>query len=322
MVSPVDIVDGEVIQMYEGENNQPEMTDQEKKSKAFSDILQETPDAKVVVHRQLNGGNSKMEYIDEFPADKYEVSELYRYLAHEFGGGDYRVKMYESGKLKANTLLSIADRNSSNKNAEVPAGGDNNTAILVNAMQENQRQMMAMINEQKNEKPKSSMETLQELQIMSKMFQPAPQPTMVDQMGAMVQMMSLIKQLNGEAPEEKEVDSTGKILELGANLVGAALQAKGAQPQQPQQPQQTQHETGDDDMNLKAKMGVNMLIGAADQGSEPAEYVQFILDNVDEVTLDSFFGAPDAIDQLIVKFPKIADHREWFTNLGELVKNA
>lgn len=65
------------------------------------------------------------------------------------------------------------------------------------------------------------------------------------------------------------------------------------------------------------------LTRKAAEGGDPALYADLVLDNLDQDALISMLDRkPTAVDALIRDYPPVAQHREWFSSLVEIIRGA
>lgn len=65
------------------------------------------------------------------------------------------------------------------------------------------------------------------------------------------------------------------------------------------------------------------LTRKAAEGGDPALYADLVLDNLDQDALISMLDRkPTAVDALIRDYPPVAQHREWFSSLVEIIRDA
>lgn len=113
--------------------------------------------ASIRIFRCRPGSKNADEFIDAFPADKYDLPGLYHHLRHNYGGGDYRIMMFKPGHkgVYENKLLSLA--HTAAPVASVPATtGAGDLGAIVNGMM----QGMALMMENSNRQFSQLMETL------------------------------------------------------------------------------------------------------------------------------------------------------------------
>ena len=310
------------VTRYETTNIEP--TDAEKKVDAIREALNSDPEAFLSVARQLNGGNSSMEFVGRFPADKYDLAQLQAYLQSHFGGGDYRVKLYAKGKIAANTLLSIAkqvEEMSSNKLNE-----NNALSAVLTRVDNMQQQMMAFMQQQNS--GQSRKEMLEEMLMYKQLFSDGGNSR--DPLQQLRDIMALQQDLGLgglPAPEEKEPGFGGLIEKLTPLITAAMQQPVQITPQQhpqphPQQPhhQQRQQNQQANQMQFMLKTGIKTLLTAAQKGSDPGMYADLILDQLPQEFINQLLAMPDPMAAMSAYEPQITAHKEWFANLIEHVK--
>lgn len=200
--------------------------------------------------------------------------------------------------------------------------------------------------------PAQSLGALKEMadlvKTMMPLMQPAPAAPAVnpmDTMKTMVEMMRAMKEDEDEPPRGsatgmdvlfKLVEKAAPFLEkitagvtqagsgapgvqmLPAPLMSGAeknVAAGAVQPAaQPDQP------AGEDDVNIKLKMGLGFLCMQAEADNDPATYAAMVVDNVPPEVLTGFCERPDFVDFLAQYEPKVKQFAPWFTELRDGVK--
>ncbi len=296
----------------EGQASEPDKTDAQKKTDAFESALNDDPEAFLSVSRQKMGGNSPMEFVGRYPADKFDYGQLQVHLQRTFGGGDYRVMLYASGKIRANKLLSIAESLSSTEKQSSNMG---EMGTLLNAvldrMDNNNRQIVELLQNQSTG-GQSRTDLLNEMIMMKNMFDSGTSITAPDPIEQLKNIMGLQKELGLGGPSEDKEEGFGSLLEKLTPLITAATN----QPQQPQPKPQ-----GKPDMNLIVRQGIKNLLKGAAKNSDPYSYATMVVDNVPENFIRNFIVAPNALEKLTETVPEVANYAEWFIELGENVKD-
>jgi len=72
--------------------------------------------------------------------------------------------------------------------------------------------------------------------------------------------------------------------------------------------------------NMILKMGIEMLLAYARQGSVHDQAIDLIWSQVPESQIKSFLCQPDSIEKLIAINKGVAEYKDWFVNLGEHMK--
>lgn len=68
---------------------------------------------------------------------------------------------------------------------------------------------------------------------------------------------------------------------------------------------------------------LDMLVRKAASGGDPALYADLVLDNVEEEAIHALLNrSPSALDALIADYAPVAQHREWFQSLIDIIVNA
>jgi hypothetical protein len=263
----------------------------------------------------------------------------------QFGAGEYRVEVRQNKKwLKKTTVRIAAPKNNPLLiPAQVPQV---ETGKIIETMQSGFKEMGTMFANAlaglaaNQPKPKTTMEMLQELQMMREIMggnQPAapagPDPMKLFEMAT--EIADKINPRQGE-PGAGEI-VLNAIKEFGPVISQAAQNAAMNRPQvtpitpqlhQSQAPvlQQNPNVPENEQMNLAAamqaqarKMYLNLLIGNAEKDNDPATYAQLMLDVAGEEQALEFANAPDWFERLCAEEPRAAAHRAWFDELRNMV---
>jgi hypothetical protein len=75
-------------------------------------------------------------------------------------------------------------------------------------------------------------------------------------------------------------------------------------------------------MNPMVKQYVSFLVGKAAKGADPDLYADLVLDNVPETLVRQFMDDPDPVAKLAVFDARVAQHAEWFRDLGQACMEA
>lgn len=304
----------EGIITYEVSPPHNELTDADKKTNAIKEALNSDPNAFLNVSRQSVGGNSPMEFVGRFPADKYDFGELQSYLKENFGGGDYRVMLYAKGKVAANKLISIANEK---KGGEM--NNDSAIALVLRQMNENNRLITDFLRNQQTAAQPSRMEMLQEMMVMKELFSGGSSGNSGNMLGMMRDFMALQNEMRGMIhPEEKE-EGFGALLEKATPLLTTALgMQNNAQPQHQNQHQKNNGQQ--EQMQFMIKMGIKQLLNAAAKNADAGNYASMIIDQFPQPVINGIISNDASIDRLSAIEPAVKNYAPWFVELREHVK--
>lgn len=291
-----------------GEEN---LTDADKKTDAIAEALKTDSEAFLNVSRQSQGGNSPMEFVGRFPADKYDFGQLQSYLQSTYGPGDYRVMLYAKGKVKANRLLSIAAP--IKKNDEIISGQTDQLSLVLREFQKMQAQMMTLV-QQQNNGGNSRREMLEEMLMYKQLFSSnnGPSTGIKDIIETVSGLKELGINIGGNSDDE---DGFGKLLDKATPLIEAAIHA----PRQPT-PQYKQNPVQPNMMNFAIAQGVKTMINAASKNSDPGMYAPLIVDNFNPGQIKNFFVDPNGFNVIKGINPEVEKYKAWFDDLAEHVK--
>jgi hypothetical protein len=300
-------------------------TDEEEKLRHLTESLQGEAGAFVSVHREVSGMNNA-EYVTRLPVDKWDHAQILENLRRDFGGGDYRLRVYVKGKVKANRLFTVASKIGGDGGA---VSGDSNLRLVMDRMEKMNQQMLALAGTA-NSAGSSRQEMIQEMLMMKQLFDsPARGSGGVGELLEMVQgLKSLGIKIGGDV--EDSGSGFGGLLELMGPVIanmqtkqivapvvtGEANQRLVSRETMPKASVKVEKS----DMSIALNFGLDQMIKAAAKGCDPANYAGMIVDNVPQSVIDGFFGDDRGFDKLVQLKPAIANYKDWFLLLGEHVK--
>lgn len=298
-----------------------EATEAQKRADALREALSEDSDAFITIFRHPTGaGTTGGEFVDRLPADKYDHGELLIYLKTNYGAGDYRVRLYAKGKLKANTLISIA-RGTGLTTDKTPAsvGGEvaQVLAQILAPIREQQAQMLDFMRQSTG--GNSRREMLEEMMLYKNLFS-TPNSGGLGQLKEALSLLEMVgikpgNTIEGETEDEGESTFSTLIKALAPVALEATRQRPHAQPHaQPQAQPQPEKEK----MNVALMVGISTLISAAKKKSNPANYVDMILDSIGEDKILPIVSSVDTFKQFIsTNAPQAVQYGAWFLDLRE-----
>jgi len=322
----------------DGMTSEEVKTEAEHKADALADALSEDPEAFIVVSLQKNGGNSPMEAVGRYPADKYDMGQLQEHLRKTYGGGDYRIKLYVKGRIKANKLISIAKP----LNAEPGKGGSdlgemtNMMSLMLQQMQQNNREMLAAIQGAQTG-GQSRTEMINEMMLMRDLFgqnQPQPAQSLVQQMREMTEMKEVFGEMFGGDKSEDSgfgdlLEKASPLFEAVATGMAAPSQTPPTTPPQPSPEQVAEHRAraaaktkmeSNKKMNIFLNSAIKQMLQAAQLNADPGAVAEQVLDKLPEAAARKYVTAPGAIDKLAKVNQGVTQFREWFIMVGEHIK--
>ena len=300
-------------------------TDEEARLRYLTDALQGESNAFVSVHREVAGMNNA-EYVTRLPVDKWDHAQILENLRRDYGGGDYRLRVYVKGKVKANRLFTVAPKLSGEGGA---VQNDGTLRLVLDRMEKMNQQMLTLAGGAGGANS-SRQEMIQEMLMMKQLFDsPARGAGGVGELLEMVQGLKALGIKIGGDVEEKESGFSG-LLELMGPVI-ANMQSKPVSPVSlpiEQNKNRVSRETVQNspvkveksEMSIALNFGLDQMIKAASKGCDPANYAGMIVDNVPQTVIDSFFSDVKGFDKLVQLKPAIADYKDWFLLLGEHVK--
>jgi len=295
-------------------------------------------DAKVNVYH-LDGNRNKAFARAYLPAEFSLES-----VQQEFGPGDYEIHVRKDGKLATRKVLRIAAPKNQPVNSAPNSGME--TARVIEAMQNGFKEMGTMFATalaglaSNQPKPKTTMEMLQEMQLMREIMgvNNAPVAPSSDPMHVMELAMNLAEKIQPRVGEP----GTGEVIMEAIKNFGPML-AQGMQnaprpvmiPQLSQNPVPapsqitpaqeiqapiTQPVMEDNQMNIARKYYMNLLIANAEADNDPTTYAQLMIDLVGENAATEFVNAPDWFEKLCAEEPRAQNHKVWFDEMRGIIQ--
>lgn len=284
------------------------------------------------------------EYLGKFSVTEFANGNLLDHLQNNFGGGKYHIRVYAPGGgsviLRANKFIDIAANASAVPGAPIamqqtPAASLDLTPLVSMMQQGFEKMFTAMQSMQPHQK--STVEILQELQIMKEVFAPANLASAAPSYNP-VEMMKLGMEMatkgGGGGDESNNAWVTKMIEVFGKPIVDGMVAAKAnqatptpqaqrtlpspapaaqaAQPSQPTEPEQP--------MNLLIKGYIKMIESAAASNADVGEYADNILGFLPASQVLEFEGilrAPDWQTKLSSYSPAVNAYPVWFGALRE-----
>lgn len=311
----------------------------------LSELGSSGADAKVNVY-QLDDKKNRA-FVGSFLPGDFSIEQIQL----QYGAGEYAVEVRKDKKwLKKTTVKIAAPRNVSAMAIQQSAAPAIETGKIIETMQSGFKEMGSMFAAAlsglaaNQPKPKTAMETLQELQMMKEIMGVNNQPAApaADPMQMMEIAMNLAEKIQPRVGEP----GTGEVIMEAIKNFGPLLQ-QGLQRQQtvpvmmPQLPHvqipapvaptlqmpdgtpapitQNQPTQETDDMNLARKMYLNLLVSNAQANNDPSTYANLMLDLAGEQAALEFANDPQWFEKLCAEEPRAANFREWFDELRLMV---
>jgi len=299
------------------------------------------------VYEQLEGNSSKMPFLFTVAADQYTIEQLLSKIAHEYGGGNYRIHLRGSttqGKnlLIANQVFPVKEPKRPPEN-EAKAN-DTSTDKLLEYMRERDRKTDEQMSElrrevteartsrgSENADPFNAMERA--MQVMAQMHNMIPQgngspagkqKSLIEQLHEAKEISKYFSESTGEQSEFVSLirEGLGPLIEMAKsqNSHNQSQNTTGNQnmngaPQSQSQPKPTSTEQ---EMQQTIGGHVQFLLQAAARNGDPEVYADMVLDFTPEqhyAQLREFLMQPNALEVITAKVPAIAQHLEWFKSL-------
>lgn len=314
----------------------------------LSELGSSGADAKVNVY-QLDDKKNRA-FVGSFLPGDFSIEQIQL----QYGAGEYAVEVRKDKKwLKKTTVKIAAPRNNAIMAQPQIAQPQVETGKILETMQNGFKEMGAMFATAlsglaaNQAKPKSSLETLQELQMMKEIIggnTPIVHPPAADPLQMVELAMNLAEKIQPRTGEPGTGEVILEAIKNFAPLLGQAAQQRQqiasptvpqlshnpaptmypANPEpgpfnQPQNIQPTQPAQETDQMNFARKMYLNLLVSNAQADNDPTTYAQMLLDITGEQAALEFANAPDWFEKLCTEEPRAANFRAWFDELRMVV---
>lgn len=257
-------------------------------------------------------------------------------LQAEYGPGDYQVRVYGPGGLKARKNI-VIDKPLNSPQFPVAVQAQQNDR-LIEVMNQGFTRMAEMFAGAMSKfadnqpKPKTAMETLQELQMMKEIMgvnnNPAPS---VDPLQMIETALALADKINPRPAGENDLLLEG--LKAFAPLATAALQHAPAQtspstgaisspqvlaapaPAQSAAPAALQVAQPENKESEMLKYYVWLLVQNAALDNDPVTYANLFIDTAGTEGAKTFCESPDWFERICALQPDAAKYREWFEEM-------
>ena len=322
------------------QNPEPEVPEEDPDDIILANVIADLGgpgiDAKVNVY-QLDQNRNKA-FVRAYMPAEFSLEAI----QSEYGPGDYEVHVRREGKLATRKVVKIATP----KNRPQNVAPTVDQTKIIETMQAGFERMGAMFSAAlsglatNQPKQKTTMEMLQEMQLMREVMMPhqsqsGPNPMEVFELAASI--AEKIHPREGE-PGAGEVileaiknfgPLLGKVAAQGMPPAPVTPVVTGTRPALPTvpivspdtppvvspAPQPDQPTQPEDDMSIVRRMYLNLLVSNAKAGNDPVTYANLALDIVGEDQALAFVSRPDWYERLCAEDARIRDHRQWFEDL-------
>jgi hypothetical protein len=306
--------------------------------------LGENSGASVRIYRQGGGGYRDVTFLTEWMPSEYSLTRL----QGDYGGGTYRIHVRQGGQLLANSGVKVEARK--DMQAAPPVRDP-----ALSAVQAQIAALVALVEKVATVQAppvaqQSRMDWLKELQVMQLLFgggQSAPRAQ--DPFDMLTKMLVLQKELGslaggGGDAEPGTMSVLMKAMETFAPVLqnaaaGRAAPAVGYQAN-PMPPLDGVGQPFNDENTLPSlpvaaaapgpapatnqetdmlRMYVMMLIAEAAQGIDPEAYALLITQKLQRDQIDELLKPDNWFERLAEFEPKVSPHREWFSDLRDIV---
>ena len=326
-----------MMQIPEPEYAEPEPQEPEPDDIALQTVLSELgadgTSAKVNVY-QLDSMKNKA-FVGAFMPTEFSLENVQK----QYGPGDYEIRVYDIRGLKTRRIIKIAEPK---KQQEIivynPAM---ETGKIIETMQAGFAQMGNMFAQALGQlannqpKPKSTLETLREMQMMKDVMGLNSQPQQTDPMRVLEIATGLAEKITPRVGEPgtgevilEAIKNFGPMLMSGMqqqaqiprSQIPALIQNPIPQPMQqnPVNPE-NQPTTESDEMNLMKKYYLALLIKQAEANNEPMTYANMMLDVIGDDKALELVNAQNWFELLCAEEPRAAKYRPWFEDMRSCI---
>jgi hypothetical protein len=301
--------------------------------------------------------NAKSIYCFAFPVDRYTYEELCEFIRENYGGGLYRLLGTKKGHRGAafNQLLELMEPVVRKPETPSQSGvGGNPSAImetvanLFATQQERTEALFARLlggaPQPAQVDPFAMMERVIGMLATMGFGKPAaaPQSDLLGELTKLAQLKGVLGPLLGVdsdgggdrgGAESNFYDLAGTALKTIAPALSAVVAAKGGAPAlpvptggipevaagtAPPSPSPTQPPAGGGAQNVNLKRQVDILVMQAQNGADPGDVADMVLDMTPEtklVELHNFLSRPTVITEMSAVNPAVQTHMDFFTRL-------
>jgi hypothetical protein len=281
-------------------------------------------DARVMVYRVGNG--QALQYVATMrPEEIAGEASLFEMIRQDYGGGVYRVHVRDRSGLIANRRVEIAERRERKP--------EDFGTVLLGAIKEQGAQLAEAIKAmapRPAEQP-SEEQLLQRLKLYRDVFAPAK--------GGAVDTAELLKLFREGLQLGRSIDTGGGVdpsqmiveglrtirpLLAMAQQPARAVQTNpapgGASPAAPAPAAPTDPTASPSAVGSAVRALMGMAIAAAERDSDPELYAHLLLDQFPAAELRQLLAMPDPVALLADFDPRVAQHRDWFADLADALR--
>jgi hypothetical protein len=323
--------DGEITVIETNiEQEHENKTDADNKVDAIAAALKEDSTAYLNVHRRITQ-NSPEEFVANFDADKYDFGQLLSYLQENYGGGDYRVRLYAKGRIKANKLLQIAHKVKPSNTPQINPTGD--AAQILNVVLQEMRNSQEKMFQTLQQKTDSRGDLLKDMALFKELFGGNSAP--VNPFEAMKPMLEFMTMMGFQPPgaggehEKGFMDVLEKALpvflkgmqqpapriaraQIPAHVPGTAQIVPKPNPVEPLS------DTTPQEKELRDMLTI--LVKAARKNGDQYTYASMMFDQFDAGIIAQIAQTPGVLDMLGTIDPDVIAFKPWFLLLIEHLK--
>jgi len=308
-----------------GQVQNPEL-DSEDTEIVLNSILEEletATDVQCAVYKESGRDSRQCAFMFAFEASDYTFTDLREKVANEYGGGDYRLRVTQGGRLVHNRPFAILARPGAGAPGNPQAGA---LELLISTIADGQNKILAALTQQKTP-AELQRETLENLKLYREALggNTAQKTDIIEEI---TRYRAVAEMFNGADTNQNDV-----ILELVKSLGPAVIAAAKNQAVQPKQPkgatvinqsaidqaepegQATQDEASQQKAQLLGLLTV--LLHAASRNADPNLYVDLVADTYDDDTLVLMLGNDDWFKLITQYAPAAGLYENWFEEMRE-----
>jgi hypothetical protein len=283
---------------------------------------------KVTIIRMLNGKEIVLERLSD-PAD---IENIVDKLRDDYGGGDFKVRVYEKRGITGRPLIKMQLSYSiaAPRATAIAAQATSEIATLATIMRDQNDRMLAFL--ERHSHPPAQLDQMamfdRFLSISEKLRPPQPQNN-IEMLSAAVDLVDKVSDIaRGTAGGDGEtsllgllrpfltpenVQNTLQAFAGGRPLPQPGQQSIAAAPAQPQR-QPVSAPTFDNPLELMRQQMV-VLVDRARKNSPPSLWAEVIVDTMPIGVVEWVLQQPDILEQMLALNPDAQAFRPWFNEL-------
>ena len=280
----------------------------------------------IKVERMREG--KRPEYVGDMSPSSFTLAQL----QERFGGGEYALTVFDSARryVKRTTVAIAAPLKPPAPAAAESSGLEKIARTLAEQMQAQSQLLQALLLQGRTapvaDPATMRKQLLEEMQLM-KGIMGSGQVLSPDKVLELVMKGMEIAKETGGGGDTGWTDIAGKAIDVLGEPLAQLMSASAVAPVASQEAasagalmprvQQPKNAAVAPMLNPMVKQYVSFLVRKAVAGSDPALYAELVLDNVPEAMVREFLADPDPVTKFAQFDARVAQHAEWFRDLGQ-----